>query len=249
MVVVAFYAGYTIVRNELGSARVAYRVALDNARQVIDVERALGLFHEAAVQRWFLDHRPLLEVFNAYYHAAHYVAPIAVLMYLRQWHRDRYRRAEVALFAAMALALVGFAAFPVAPPRLVAGHGFVDTIHAPRDTWDRPAREPRGSFEGYASNQFAAMPSVHFAWPVWAAWAGLPRLRRRIPKALLLLHVLLTLVAVTATASHWFLDALAGAAVVAVVMPVAMRTGRRARRVRSSTLDQAVPVGSAADAP
>ena len=118
----------------------------------------------------------------------------------------------------MSIALIGFAVFPLAPPRLVAGHGFVDTIHEPQETWDTPVQEPSGSFKGYASNQFAAMPSVHFAWPVWAACAAIPLVRRREIKALLLAHVLLTLVAVVATANHWFLDAAAGAALVGVLM-------------------------------
>jgi hypothetical protein len=247
LVVVAFYAGYTVVRNELGSARVAYRVARDNAQRLIDAERALGIFHEPAIQRWFLEHRALLEACNVYYHAAHYVVPIAVLVFLRVRHRYRYRRAQVALFAAMALALVGFAVFPAAPPRLVAGHGFVDTVHAPRSTWDHPVREPTGSFKGYASNQFAAMPSVHFAWPVWAACVAIPLLERRTPKVLLLLHVLLTLLAVTATASHWLLDALAGAVVVGVVLLVATRAGRAPRPVHRPRADHTVPLGSAAD--
>jgi hypothetical protein len=218
LLVVAFYTVYTVIRNELGSERVAYAVALDHARSVIDVERALGIFREPAIQAWFLDHRPFLVAANAYYHAAHYVAPIAVLMFLWARHRERFRRAQVALFGAMALALVGFAVFPLAPPRLVAGHGFVDTIHEPQQEWDTPVREPRGSFEGYASNQFAAMPSVHFVWPVWAAAVAIPLVRRRWIKALLLAHVFLTLVAVVATANHWFLDAAAGAVLVTLLL-------------------------------
>ena len=218
LVVVGFYAAYTVVRNQLGSARVDYSVALDNAERVIRAERTLGIFREPAIQGWFLDHRMLLVALNAYYHVAHYIAPIAVLVFLRARHRPRFRGLQLVLFATMAIALVGFAVFPLAPPRLVAGHGFVDTIHERQETWDTPVREPSGSFKGYASNQFAAMPSVHFAWPVWAACAAIPLVRRREIKALLLAHVLLTLVAVVATANHWFLDAAAGAALVGVLM-------------------------------
>jgi hypothetical protein len=38
-------------------------------------------------------------------------------------------------------------------------------------------------------------------------------------KLLLLLHVFLTLVAVVATANHWFLDAAVGAAMVGLLIP------------------------------
>jgi PAP2 superfamily len=227
LVVVGFYAAYTVVRNQLGSARVDYSVALQNAERVIDLERAVGIFREPAVQGWFLDHRAFLVACNAYYHVAHYIAPIAVLVFLRARHRDRLRKAEAVLFASMILALVGFAIFPLAPPRLVAGHGFVDTIHEPQSTWGTPAQKPAGSFKGYASNQFAAMPSVHFAWPVWAACMAVPLVRSRAIKALLLLHVLLTLIAVVATANHWFLDATAGAAVVLALVPLVWRVWKR----------------------
>ena len=238
LVVVGFYAIYTVVRNELGSARVAYSVARDNAHRVIDAERALGIFREPAIQGWFLDHRSLLVAVNAYYHVAHYVAPIAVLVYLRARHRERYRRAQAVLFGAMAVALVGFAVFPLAPPRLVPGYGFVDTIHEPQRAWDHPVREPSGSFAGYASNQFAAMPSVHFAWPVWAACVAWPVLERRRTKALLLLHVFLTLLAVVATANHWFLDAIAGAMVVAAVLTLSIFVRRVSPGIHRSPADQ-----------
>jgi hypothetical protein len=214
--VVAFYALYTVIRNELGSKRVAYDTALDNAHRVIDVERALHIFREPSVQGWFLDHQWLLVGINGYYHVAHYIVPIAVLVFLRARHRGRLRRAEAVVAATMCLALIGFAVFPLAPPRLVPGYGFVDTIHEPRSTWDTPVEPPNGTFYGFASNQFAAMPSVHFAWPVWAAWAAIPFVRRRWLRVALLLHVLLTLLAVVATANHWFLDLAAGAGLVAL---------------------------------
>jgi membrane-associated phospholipid phosphatase len=218
-----------VVRNELGSARVAYRVARDNAQRLIDAERALGIFHEPAIQRWFLEHRALLEACNVYYHAAHYVVPIAVLVFLRVRHRDRYRRAQVALFAAMALALVGFAVFPAAPPRLVAGHGFVDTVHAPRSTWDHPVREPTGSFKGYASNQFAAMPSVHCAWALWCACALVPRVRHRWAKVLAVLYPVCTVTAIVLTGNHYFLDAVGGFAVLGIGSLVARAFTRAGR--------------------
>jgi hypothetical protein len=216
LAVAGFYALYTVVRNELGSKRVSYGTALDNAHRVIDAERVLHVFHEPAVQGWFLDNQSLLVAVNAYYHVAHYVAPIAVLVFLRARHRERLRRAQAVLAATMGLALVGFAVFPLAPPRLVPGYGFVDTIHEPRSTWDTPVQPPRGTYYGFASNQFAAMPSVHFAWPVWAAWAAVPLVRRRTVRTALVLHVLLTLLAVVATANHWFLDLAAGAGLVAL---------------------------------
>ena len=83
-----------------------------------------------------------------------------------------------------ALALIGFAFFPLMPPRLLDlaayafihhDYGFVDTLAKDPAFW---------SFNSGAvskiSNQFAAMPSVHCAWALWCACALVPRLKHAV---------------------------------------------------------------------
>ena len=54
-----------------------------------------------------------------------------------------------------------FAFFPVAPPRLNPSLSIVDTVERQHiwGTWGSPV--------GNAVNQFAALPSLHFAWVLW----------------------------------------------------------------------------------
>ena len=50
----AFYAAYSWVRNQFGSATVEPGTALRNARHMIDLERFVGLYIVADIQGWFL---------------------------------------------------------------------------------------------------------------------------------------------------------------------------------------------------
>jgi hypothetical protein len=47
----AFYALYTWIRNQFGSASVDSFVAYDHALLIIDIERSVGLFHEESARR------------------------------------------------------------------------------------------------------------------------------------------------------------------------------------------------------
>ena len=102
------------------------------------------------------------------------------MIYLYRKWTDDYPRWRNTLGIATGLALIGFAFFPLMPPRLLDRHrtypfvrhnyGFVDTLAKDPTFW---------SFNSGAvskiSNQFAAMPSVHCAWALWCACALVPR--------------------------------------------------------------------------
>jgi hypothetical protein len=66
------------------------------------------------------------------------------------------------------------------------------------------------------SNQYAAMPSLHFAWATWCCLALLPTVRSRLLRILLVVYPWLTLFAVVVTANHYWLDAAGGASVLLV---------------------------------
>ncbi|MDP1806439.1 MAG: hypothetical protein Q8K72_14790, partial [Acidimicrobiales bacterium] len=51
----AVYAVYSLVRNQFGSAGGDPGPAFEHAREIIDLERALHLYVEPSVQRWYLD--------------------------------------------------------------------------------------------------------------------------------------------------------------------------------------------------
>jgi len=66
------------------------------------------------------------------------------------------------------------------------------------------------------TNQYAAMPSLHFGWSLWCGVVIVILAPKAWMKALGLLHPLFTVSAIIATANHWVLDAVGGATVVAL---------------------------------
>jgi hypothetical protein len=205
----AFYAVYTAVRNTQGSATVSAGRAFHNAKRVIGLERFFGLYHEHQVQHVFLGHRLFLQFWDVFYGTAHFVVTAGALVYAFRRMKGRYPLWRNTLACTTALALVGFALYPLMPPRLLPEHyGFVDTLRVYGGLW---------SFDSGAmqkiSNQYAAMPSLHFAWSSWSAFVLYPAARRWWVKALVAAYPFITLFAIVVTANHYVLDAMGGAAV------------------------------------
>jgi hypothetical protein len=207
-----FYELYSLARNTQGSGSTSPTHAFRNARVVINIERGIGLYHEESIQRLFLAVRPVMKFFNVYYGTAHFVVTAGALMWLFTRHPDRYVRWRWTLASTTLLGLVGFVAFPLMPPRLITSAfqmgSYVDTLRTIGGLWN---------FEDGAiaklSNQYAAMPSLHFAWSLWVCLALWPRLRSRVTRSLAVAHPVITLTAIVATANHYWLDAAAGAVV------------------------------------
>src|SRR3546814_1217821 len=61
------------------------------------------------------------------------------------------------------------------------------------------------------TNQYAAMPSLHFGWSLWCGVVIVVLAPKLWMKLLGLLHPLFTICAIVATANHWVLDAVGGA--------------------------------------
>jgi hypothetical protein len=206
-------------------------LAFANATTIIDIERELGLFHEAAIQAAFLDSSALIVVLNFFYATAHFVVPIVVLGLLFARAPGEYTKWRNVLVITTLTSLVLFALFPVMPPRLLGSCGrfgactvspFVDTLRAYGGAW---------SFESgpvaKLSNQFAAMPSLHFAWALWCWLALSPVISSRRWWLLAGLYPLTTLTAIVVTGNHYVLDAVGGAIVVGVSWWVATWWDRR----------------------
>lgn len=217
VVAVAFYAAYTAVRNRFGSASVGAGEAYANALRVIDLERGLGIFNEQALQQTALRWPPLVVAANAWYGSLHFVATVAVLVALFRRFPERYRHWRNVLAATTALALAGFALFPLMPPRLLCAgclagagvdHGFVDTLATHPGSWSFGD----GGLQA-VSNQWAAMPSLHFAWALWCSAGLWDVTRRRGTRLALVAYPTVTLLAIVVTGNHFWLDAVGGAVV------------------------------------
>lgn len=222
--VVGFYLIYSAIRNQLGSSgalEVSTSRALDNALIVVDAERALGLFIEESVQQVFLEWEWFIRFWNIFYGSLHFVVTAAVMVFLYRRFPGRYRRYRNVLAVTTGLALVGFASFPLMPPRLLnAGppwgadlhrFDFVDTLDTIGGLWSFDS----GTMQT-VSNQWAAMPSLHIAWAIWTVLATWPVVRRRWMRALFVAYPVATLFAIIVTGNHFWLDAAGGVAVLIV---------------------------------
>jgi hypothetical protein len=156
-----------------------------------------------------------------------------VWLYVR--HPARYRALRTTLYTATLLALAGFAFCATAPPRFLAGQGFIDTV-VTHHTWGSWASGDVAAL----SNQYAAMPSVHI---IWSAWSGLTLAhlaRRTWVRVLGACYPLATFTVILATANHFVADAAAGAATLATgFLLQQLATGRPAYpplRVRPRSL-------------
>lgn len=220
LLIAAFYGLYTLVRNIRGARPVSVAQAFTNAQRVVHAERRLGIFHESTVQHWYLHNAGFIQFWNDFYGIAHFVGVIVVLVILFFYFPLRYRRWRNTLAIATFIALIGFSVFPLAPPRLLPPRfGFIDTLQVYGGLWSFHSG-PINS----VSNQYAAMPSLHTAWALWAALATVGILRPWWAKVLVFLFPLATVFALVVTANHYFLDEIAGVVVLGFAYAVAQRS-------------------------
>jgi hypothetical protein len=192
-----------------------------HARDVIDAQRWLGIFWEDSMNDWAAGHRLVAQLMNLVYFYLHFPLIIAFGMWAYYYRRSRYTFIRDSFLASGAIALVIYYLYPVAPPRELPNlaplydpeapayiHGFVDTMK---------------QYLGYAYdsqstrafvNPYAAMPSLHFGWDLLLGIAIIGCFRQKpwswiaVPIGVLL--PVSQILAITMTANHFLLDALAG---------------------------------------
>ncbi|MFJ9744777.1 phosphatase PAP2 family protein [Streptomyces chartreusis] len=187
--------------------------AFRNADRVWDLERTLRLPGEGSVQNLLLHGDTLIHLANTYYATVHFPATVAFLVWLYLRRPAHYVRARRVLAAVTAAALLVHLTFPLAPPRMLAATGLVDTGHVyGPSVYGSPQTD-------HLSNQFAAMPSLHFGWALMVA-IGLIVATRSRWRLLWLLHPLLTLLVIVGTANHYWLDAIVATAMLGIALAV-----------------------------
>ena len=215
------YALYQLVRGLVDSNDIAK--ASWNATKIIDLERTLHVFIEPSVQAWASHVHWLMVVADWIYLNAHYTVTVGVLLLLYTRRHDSFCFVRNAFMIAMAIALIGYAVYPTAPPRLMPEWGFVDSIR---------------QFTGFTIedhsvkallNLYAAVPSIHVCFAILVGWPMAKLVRRPWLKVLWLLYPLLITFVVVATGNHFLTDAFLGAVTAAVSMLIANYLLARAR--------------------
>lgn len=207
------YVLYEVGRG-LGTGDVA--TAMRNGRSILTWEQDWHLSAEQVLNKG-LTQMTLVAVLAAYFYATlHYVVTPVVLLWMYRCQPDFYRLARTALVAGTVAGLVGFYLIPTAPPRLLSGAGFDDTLEDVQEWgwWGDDGSVPRGL--GSITNQFAAMPSLHVGWALWSGALVACLASRRYVRWIGALYPLVTTVIVVATGNHYLVDTLGGAAAMAV---------------------------------
>lgn len=184
------------------------RRALVNGESILDLEAALRVDFEKAVNHWLADQGWLTVVANYEYAFSYLAVTLATLVWLYRRRPEHYGWGRDAFVVLNLVAILCFWLYPVAPPRLLPDAGFVDTVRVGGTwgSWGSPMVE--------GANQLAAMPSLHIGWAFWAsvalARAAAPRWAQTASAA----HVAVTFAVIVATGNHYWLDAVGGVAVV-----------------------------------
>ncbi|MDT0268390.1 phosphatase PAP2 family protein [Streptomyces sp. DSM 44915] len=208
LLVCALYLAYKLGRR---AANGQFDDAYANAERIWELERFLHLPSEAAVQDLVLHSETLIRFINVYYATVHFPATVIFLVWL-YWRRPGFYvwfRWVITWLTAGALVL--HLLVPLAPPRLYRPLRMIDTglVYGPA-VYDEP--DPNSM-----ANQFAAMPSLHVGWAVLIG-IGLVVATRGRWRWLWLAHPLITVLAVVATAHHFWMDGLVACAILGVVL-------------------------------
>jgi hypothetical protein len=198
---------YSLVRNAVPDHQTA---AVHRAQDIIGAESTLHIGIERSLNSFVAHTHWLAYVCNYYYATLHFAVTIGVLLWLYLRHPLRYRAVRSVLFATNVVGLLGFWLYALAPPRMFGGRGFVDTVAA-FNTWGSMASGDLAK----ASNQYAAMPSLHIGWSLWCAVVVIALAERRWVRVLAGLYPCATLFVIVGTANHYLLDAVGGVVVLA----------------------------------
>jgi hypothetical protein len=216
---------YSLLQDDAPDAKAA---ALRRGRDLLGAEKALHVDPERSLNSMLAAHPVLAGIADYYYATFHFVILLIVFGWLYWRHPASARRSALAWYAMNLLALLAFWVLPAAPPRLLPGAGFVDTV-VHFHTWGSLADSAVAS----AANQYAAFPSLHVGWAVWAAIVVRRFAKRRWVGQLAFIYPAFTALVVLATANHYVLDVVAGVVVcllgffVVRLLPTAARWLRR----------------------
>ncbi|MEU9354097.1 phosphatase PAP2 family protein [Streptomyces griseoloalbus] len=236
LVYACYSAGRLVVRGDVSDA-------VDHGLAILRMEKALYLNAEHPLNRLFTREPWLGIPADFWYASLHYLVTPAILVWLFRSRAVHYRAARTWLMTSTFLGLIGFTLLPTCPPRLLdASHGFVDTMahYSAYGWWAGEASAPRGL--GGLTNQYAAMPSLHVGWALWCGVILWRYGRTRLTRTAAVVYPLVTTIVVMGTANHYFLDAVAGAAVMGAGLLLAPLVMRYADLAKTRFLPRTPPV-------
>ncbi|HYA44000.1 MAG TPA: phosphatase PAP2 family protein [Acidimicrobiales bacterium] len=191
-------------------------LALRHAVQLLSMEQRLHIAPEEHLDHWLLGHPLLAEVASNFYDNAIFFVTLGLVVWIWWRSPDLYRPLRNYLVLANLIGFSVFWAYPLAPPRMLAGFADVVEKYPGLGGWHNELLTH--------ADQLAAMPSMHLAWGVWSSLAiwqlwgrsGGRTWARLLVIGIAVLYPLVTAWDVMATGNHYLLDVLAGVATTAI---------------------------------
>lgn len=210
----AVYQGYQVVR---GLSEGKEALAFANAERIISLESSLGLYFELDLQQKMLEFAWVIDFCNWMYVNSHFIVTTTFLAWLYLFRNEHFYFVRNMFMVAMLLALTGYLIYPTAPPRLMPGEGFIDTIaeftSLPQDS----------KSVSLLVNKYAAVPSMHIGFATMVGGSAFLLVKNRAAKAVWAAYPFVVLFVVMTTGNHFWVDGALGAAVAVASAAIAHR--------------------------
>jgi membrane-associated phospholipid phosphatase len=181
--------------------------ALRHGLAVIDLQERFGGLWELSLQGALLSSDFLMTLSSWTYWLSQFAVLGLALLYVYIRRNDAFLRFRNTVLAANVIGLAGYIAFPTAPPRMFGEYGFVDVLA------QFSSLNHGSAIVEFASNPYAAMPSLHAADSLIVGVTMALLVRHRPFKLLWLAWPAWVAFCVMATGNHFWLDIVAGAVV------------------------------------
>ena len=132
---------------------------------------------------------------------------VGALVYLYLRHNKNFYFVRNMFMIAMAIALIGYTAFPTAPPRFFPEWGFIDSV---ADVTGVKVDSGNHSVSAI-TNLYAAVPSMHVAFALMIGWSLARLVKHSIARVAWYLYPFLMTFVIVVTANHFLVDAMLGA--------------------------------------
>jgi membrane-associated phospholipid phosphatase len=209
-----FYAAYQVAR---GAADRGIAEAFWNGTLVIEAENRFQTLIEPGIQN-FVEKSELLVLVTSYTYWLSQFAVVGItLLWVYFKHHERFADFRNWLIGANLVGLLGYVLMPTAPPRMFPEWGFSDTLA------EFASVNHDSGLIAFASNPYAAMPSLHAMDAFIVAIVMASVCRSRVARVLWLAWPVWVSFAVMGTGNHYWLDCVAGFGVALLVAAILFR--------------------------
>jgi membrane-associated phospholipid phosphatase len=218
---IGFYFAYQLARGVADRDGVA--AAFANGEWIIDFQRSLHSMMELTLQGAVERSGFLIQATSITYWLSQFAVVGVALVWVYFKAHDHFYGFRNTLIVGNLIGLVGYVLVPTAPPRMFPEAGFTDTLAA------HSTVNHSSTFVAFASNPYAAMPSLHALDALIVSVVMATVVRRRWAKALWLAWAPWVWFAVMATGNHFWLDVAVGVLVAGVAAAIVYRPWRLLR--------------------